>query len=58
MLNAKLPVSKIAFEIGRHRSTVYLEINRNRFEDAELSHLSGYYGVKAQRTAQSMPNRR
>ena len=29
MLNAKVPVSKIATEIGRHRSTVHREIKRN-----------------------------
>lgn len=28
MLNAKVPVSEIAVEIGRHRSTVYREIKR------------------------------
>ena len=28
MLNTKMPVSKIAAEIGRHRSTVYREIKR------------------------------
>ena len=31
MLNAKVPVSKIAAEIGRHRSTIYREIKRNYF---------------------------
>lgn len=36
MLNAKVPVSKIATEIGRHRSTIYREIKRNGFEDNEL----------------------
>ncbi len=36
MLNAKTPVSKIAAALGRHRSTVYREIKRNRFEDREL----------------------
>ncbi|WP_299638077.1 helix-turn-helix domain-containing protein [uncultured Ruegeria sp.] len=51
MLNAKLPVSKIAAEIGRHRSTAYREISRNCFEEDELPHLNGYYGVNAQRTA-------
>lgn len=51
MLNAKMPVSKIAVEIGRHRSTVYREINRNSFEDDELPELNGYYGVLAQETA-------
>lgn len=47
MLNAKVPVSKIAAEIGRHRSAVYREIKRNHFEDSELPYLSGYYGVNA-----------
>jgi IS30 family transposase len=51
MLNAKMPVSKIASEIGRHRSTVYREIKRNSFTDDELPYLNGYYGVNAQRTA-------
>lgn len=37
LLNAKLPVSRIAAEIGRHRSTVYREIKRNCFEDDDLS---------------------
>lgn len=58
MLNAKMPVNKIAAEIGRHRSTVYREISRNRFEDDELPHLRGYYGVHAQRTAHSRRARR
>ncbi len=51
MLNAKVPVSKIAAEIGRHRSTVFREIKRNRFEDLELPKLNGYYGMTAQRSA-------
>ena len=38
MLNAKMPVSKIATEIGRHRSTVYREIKRTYFIDDELPH--------------------
>ena len=33
MLNVQMSVDKIAAEIGRHRSTVYREINRNRFID-------------------------
>ncbi|WP_209509268.1 MULTISPECIES: IS30 family transposase [unclassified Ruegeria] len=58
MLNAKMPISRISTEIGRHRSTIYREINRNRFEDSALPQLSGYYGVTAQRTAQSRRARR
>ncbi len=51
MLHAKVPVNEIAAAIGRHRSTVYREIRRNRFEDDELPDLNGYYGLTAQRTA-------
>lgn len=58
MLNAKVPVSKIAAEIGRHRSTVYREIKRNHFEDDELPYLSGYYGMTAQKYASDRRARR
>ena len=58
MLNAKIPVSKIAVEIGRHRSTVYREIRRNGFSDEELPYLDGYYGVNAQRCASARRARR
>ncbi|AHD03710.1 hypothetical protein METH_23040 (plasmid) [Leisingera methylohalidivorans DSM 14336] len=58
MLNAKTPVCKIAAALGRHRSTVYREIKRNRFEDRELPYLNGYYGVNAQRTAAARRMRR
>lgn len=51
ILNAKVPVSEIAAEIGRHRSSVYREIKRNGFEDDELPELNGYYGMVAQREA-------
>ena len=51
MLNAKMPVSKIATELGRHRSTVYRDIQRNGFVDEELPQLTGYYGVTAQNLA-------
>jgi len=58
MLYAKMAVSEIAAAIGRHRSTIYREIRRNRFEDKELSYLSGYYGLTAQRTADARRARR
>lgn len=51
MLNAKVSVSKIAAEIGRHRSTVYREIKRNFHTDDEIPDLNGYYGMVAQREA-------
>ena len=58
MLNAKVPVSKIATEIGRHPSTIYREIKRNGFEDKELPYLDGYYGVNAQQSAEARRARR
>lgn len=42
MLNAKMSVSKIASEIGRHPSTIYRDIKRNSFVDDELPNLNGY----------------
>ena len=44
MLYAKVPVSKIAAEIVRHRSTIYREIKRNSYSDEELPYLDGYRG--------------
>ncbi|MFD1910997.1 transposase [Halodurantibacterium flavum] len=58
MLNAKMPVSKIATELGRHRSSLYREIKRNRFVDAELSDLNGYWGLIAQRKADGCRSQR
>ncbi len=58
MLNATVPVSKIAVEIGRHRSTVFREIKRNKFVDEELPKLNGYYGMTAQRSAVNRRARR
>ena len=58
MLDAKVPVSKIAAEIGRHRSSIYREIKRNGFEDDELQELNGYYGIVAQRKASKRRARR
>ncbi len=58
MLNAKISVDKIAAEIGRHRSTVFREIKRNKFVDDELPKLNGYYGMTAQRSAVNRRARR
>ena len=51
MLNAEMSVDKAAAKIGRHHSTVFCEIKRNRFVDDELPKLNGDYGMNAQRTA-------
>ncbi|MFX0543834.1 IS30 family transposase [Roseovarius sp. S4756] len=58
MLNVGISVDKIATEIGRHRSTVYREIKRNRYTDDELPYLDGYYGMTAQRSAKQRRARR
>lgn len=58
MLYAKVPVSRIAEEIGRHRSTIYREIKRNSYRDEELPDLDGYYCVNAQRFASARRARR
>lgn len=47
LLTAKARVSAIAARLGRHRSTIYREIKRNRFEDNELPELTGYFGAMA-----------
>lgn len=58
MLNAKMPVGKIAVEIGRHRSTIYREIKRNYFTDDELPYLTGDYGMNTQSLASARRARR
>ncbi|WP_424934760.1 transposase, partial [Amaricoccus macauensis] len=51
MLIVRTPISVIAVRLGRHRSSIYREIRRNRYEDAELPNLNGYFGLLAQKTA-------
>ncbi|WPY96874.1 IS30 family transposase [Limimaricola variabilis] len=58
LLQAKMSVANIAARLSRHRSTIYREIQRNRFEDSELPQLSGYYGMLAQKRAAERRHRR
>jgi IS30 family transposase len=58
MLEEKQPVSRIAAEIGRHRSTISREIRRNAFEYDELTYLNGDCGMNAQKYATQRRARR
>ena len=44
----KMPVPEIADRLSRPPSTIYRELKRNTFLDAELPQYSGYYAVTAQ----------
>lgn len=48
---AGVHVEVIAEKLGRHRSTIFRELQRNTFRDNELPELTGYYCVAAHRTA-------
>jgi IS30 family transposase len=50
--DAKMSVAEIALRLGRAPSTIYREIRRNFFRDAELPKLNGYYGLNAQAMAE------
>jgi hypothetical protein len=44
----KMPVPEIADRLSRALSTIYRELKRNTYRDAELPQYSGYYAVTAQ----------
>ena len=48
---AKVPATEIALRLDRHRSTIFRELSRDRFVDAERQHLSGYYALNDQTIA-------
>jgi len=58
LLNAKATIDEIAQKLGRHRSTIYREIKRNRYTDEELPYLDGYYGLNADKFARERRYRR
>ncbi|MEM9279016.1 MAG: helix-turn-helix domain-containing protein [Pseudomonadota bacterium] len=43
----QIPVAEISRILGRHRSTVYRELKRNKFVDQEMPELNGYYCLTA-----------
>lgn len=46
--HAKLSPDEMARRLGRHRSTIFRELRRNRFHDSEIPTLSGYWSIVAQ----------
>lgn len=50
---AKVSVDVIAERLGRNRSTIFRELRRNHFKDAEMPKVVGYFGVVASMKALS-----
>lgn len=50
---AKASVDVIAERLGRDRSTIFRELRRNHFTDAEMQKVVGYFGVVASKNALS-----
>jgi IS30 family transposase len=46
LIEARRPVGEIAMRLGRHPSTIYRELGRNRFRDGERD-VCGYFPVTA-----------
>ena len=52
-----ISVDVIAEKLGRHRSTIFREIARNKFEDREMPDLTGYFCVAANSRAKDRRSR-
>ena len=57
-LAQRVPIDEIARRLGRHRSTLYRELKRNRFVDPGYSELDGYWHTIAHRRAAARRKRR
>lgn len=42
-----MPLVEIADRLGRDPSTIYYDINRNRYSDKEMPELNGYHALVA-----------
>jgi transposase, IS30 family len=57
LVEARRPVGEIAERLGRHRSTVYRELGRDRFRDGDRG-FCGYFPLTAQDLARRRRRRR
>ena len=44
---AKISIDVITEKLGRHRSTIFRELKRNRFQDIIVPHITGYFFMVA-----------
>src|SRR5918912_3501521 len=54
LVEARTPVGEIAERLGRHPSTIYRELGRNRFRDGDRG-FCGYFPLNAQDLARRRP---
>ena len=57
LVEARTPVGEIATRLGRHPSTIYRELGRNRFRDGDRG-FCGYFPLNAQDLARRRRQRR
>ncbi len=54
---AKISIDVIAEKLGRHRSTIFRELKRNRFQDIIMPHITGYFFMVAKMKSATRPTK-